>query len=197
MTVMLIADFTSTVITQIFPDDYHLHTLDLFLSAMSRLNPHVNVKNIVIGLMDRLSSYAARESETVPEEERKKSELEAAAEMMNKLKIADANGSTKPTTWQRGDDESEAIAKPQVDEEGSQSAISSASAAAVSEIPENQSKDLETTETNGEAKKVSAIPNDIKLFETFYDQVMNLTRTQRLPLADTMALLVSLSNLAL
>lgn len=58
---VLAQEYLLEVITQVFPDEFHLHTLDQFLGAVSRLNPHVNVKSIVIGLMDRLSEYAERD----------------------------------------------------------------------------------------------------------------------------------------
>ncbi|KAG9618508.1 vacuolar protein sorting-associated protein 35, partial [Aureobasidium melanogenum] len=47
---VLAQEYLLEVITQVFPDEFHLHTLDQFLSATARLNPHVNVKAIVIGL---------------------------------------------------------------------------------------------------------------------------------------------------
>lgn len=43
-----------------FQDDFHLQTLDSFLSATAQLQRTVNVKQIVISLIDRFSSYAIR-----------------------------------------------------------------------------------------------------------------------------------------
>lgn len=51
------------VITQVFPDDFHLRTLQPFLSATAQLHPKVNVKQIIISLIDRLAAFAAREAE--------------------------------------------------------------------------------------------------------------------------------------
>ncbi|CAZ79879.1 unnamed protein product [Tuber melanosporum] len=102
---VLAQEYLLEVITQVFPDEFHLHTLDQFLSATARLNPNVNVKAIVIGIMDRLSAYAAREAEGIPE--------------------------------------------------------------------------------------------DVKLYEIFFKQVLNLVNAQNLPIQDIIALLVSLANLAL
>ena len=39
---------------QVFPDEFHLQTLSAFLRACAELHPHVNVKNIIIALIDRL-----------------------------------------------------------------------------------------------------------------------------------------------
>lgn len=41
-----------------FPDKYHLNTLEPLLEACSQLQPTVDIKLIFINLMDRLSNYA-------------------------------------------------------------------------------------------------------------------------------------------
>jgi len=55
------------VIIQVFPDDFHLHTLDAVLQTCATLQPGVNTKSILVGLMDRLSNYVAR-GESIPPE---------------------------------------------------------------------------------------------------------------------------------
>jgi vacuolar protein sorting-associated protein 35 len=45
-------------IIQAFPDDYHLNTLEPLLEACTQLMPAVDIKGILINLMDRLSNYA-------------------------------------------------------------------------------------------------------------------------------------------
>ena len=56
----------------------------------------------------------------------------------------------------------------------------------------------QTPETTNESSETqAAIPADVKLYDIFYDQVVNLVKTRALPIQDTMALLVSLVNLAL
>jgi vacuolar protein sorting-associated protein 35 len=40
-----------------FPDGFHLRTLDSFLTTASQLVPGVNVKQMLVGLMDRLVSF--------------------------------------------------------------------------------------------------------------------------------------------
>lgn len=56
-------EYLMEVITQVFPDDFHLRTLEPFLSATAQLHPKVNVKQIIISLIDRLAAFAAREAE--------------------------------------------------------------------------------------------------------------------------------------
>lgn len=216
------------VITQVFPDEFHLHTLDQFLSATARLNPNVNVKAIVIGIMDRLSAYAAREAESETPEERLRKEEEAAVYLLEKLalKEKDAPDSDEykppdeaPTGFVSGDDDATLAA---TDDD--------ATTIAASEAPED---DEDSNKTDTETKKVDAetveavgkpargIPEDVKLYEIFYEQVLNLVnvrahtrsfgsnkeegkadfhvsvKAQNLPVQDVTALLVSLGNLAL
>ncbi|KAJ3158528.1 Vacuolar protein sorting-associated protein 35 [Geranomyces michiganensis] len=53
-------EYLMEVIIQVFHDDFHLRSLDSFLSATAQLQRNVNVKQIVISLIDRFASYAAR-----------------------------------------------------------------------------------------------------------------------------------------
>jgi vacuolar protein sorting-associated protein 35 len=148
------------------------------LSAIARLNPHVDMKKIVMGLMDRLSTYAQRETEGPSEEDKRKAEEEAAIRMIEQL---DLNKDTKP--------ESALEAEP-----------SNPNGMDQKTPPDSQLTEAEPAtpvqpETNGE--KEPANLGDVKLFEIFYDQVVNLVKTRGLPIQDTMALLTSLANLAL
>lgn len=62
MTVGICVSLTQrfTLITQVFPDEFHLQTLTPFLKSCAELQPGVNVKNIIISLMDRLSAFSQR-----------------------------------------------------------------------------------------------------------------------------------------
>ena len=180
------------VITQVFPDEFHLNTLDQLLSAIARLNPHVNAKLIVIGLMDRLSSYAARESESEPPGDRKQIEDEAAAKLMEKLRIS-------KETAPKG---------KQAEEAGKHANTEQTNGNKVEETAENDvnqspTKDSEPAsqivdgKVENPPKKNRGIPDNVKLYEIFYEQAINLVNAQRLQIQDTIALLVSLTNLAL
>lgn len=171
--------------TKVFPDEYHLHTLDLLLSAIARLNPHVDMKKIVIGLMDRLSSYAARDSDNNDTPEGKKqAEEEATVRLLEKLRLAKGNEGTKPdtNTEASGKDKNDTTEEPNKESEATENAGQEPSPVA-------------NGEDEGGSK--SKLPVDIKLYEIFFDQVVSLVRTRNLPIQDTMALLVSLVNLAL
>ncbi|KAL6207567.1 hypothetical protein ACLB2K_018524 [Fragaria x ananassa] len=52
---------------QVFPDEYHLQTLETLLGACPQLQPTVDVKTVLSQLMDRLSNYAASSTDVLPE----------------------------------------------------------------------------------------------------------------------------------
>ena len=176
------------VVTQVFPDEYHLHTLDQFLSATARLNPQVNTKAIVIGLMDRLSAYAAREAGTETSEEKSKSEEDATAKLMERLKIQKQEKEARERTAEQNNDGAEG-------EEPHNEARSESEPAPSNAEPPGSTDGA--SEVNGAASKHRSIPENVRLFEIFYEQVISLVKMQRLPIQDITALLVSLANLAL
>lgn len=49
-------------IIQVFPDEFHLQTLEPLLGACSQLIPPVKVKTIVVSLIERLINFSSRES---------------------------------------------------------------------------------------------------------------------------------------
>jgi len=65
-------EYLMECIIQVFPDDFHLGSLTSFLEACAELQPSVNVNNIIISMIDRLSQFAIREqsedTKGIPEE---------------------------------------------------------------------------------------------------------------------------------
>lgn len=192
------------MITQVFPDEFHLNTLDQLLPAIARLNPHVNIKAIVIGLMDRLSAYAEREAESESPKDRQKSEEEATAKLLEKLRLSKESKSSGP----KGDK----VEHEQTNSEQANghktikaSSLEDGHATEVNSLADDSSAtevDDKSTATNGDTEQPSSrgskgIPEDVRLYEIFYNQVTHLVLAQRLSIQDTIALLVSLANLAL
>ena len=205
---VLAQEYLLEVITQVFPDEFHLNTLDQLLAAITRLNPHVNIKAIVIGLMDRLSSYSAREAESKPAESRKQMEEEATARLMEKLKMSDSphdqgNVPRKDQEVQKLNGNDGADGKGPTSESSQPDGEHEASGQGddASTLVEGQNGDTASTtaEDRGDPsdKDPVTIPSEVQLYEIFYHQVTNLVQVQRLHIQDTMALLVSLSNMAL
>ncbi|KAE9981226.1 hypothetical protein BLS_001665 [Venturia inaequalis] len=172
---VLAQEYLLDVVIQVFPDEFHLHTLDQFLSATARLHPQVNVKDIVTGLMNRLSAYAAREAVETTPEQKQKDEEEATLKLLERIQISkDKSPSENGENGDSTDTDAESMATTAVDPEET----SAASAA-------------------NPGKGARGIPDDIKLFEIFNEQVQSLVKIQRLPLWDSVALMVALTNLAL
>lgn len=127
--------------------------------------------------MDRLAAYATREAEEKTPEERQAAEEEATTKLLEKMKIAKDAPSTSE--------------EPKADGEATNGDVPHDT----QEPATSGESEKPTEEVNG--KQPAGIPDDIKLFEVFHEQVMNLVNAQRLPIQDTMALLGSLANLAL
>ncbi|KAI8607211.1 vacuolar protein sorting-associated protein 35, partial [Chytriomyces sp. MP71] len=63
-------EYLMDIIIQVFPEDFHFRTLDLLLSAASQLSKSVNVRQTVIGLIDRFIDFATRMQEEADEVQR-------------------------------------------------------------------------------------------------------------------------------
>jgi vacuolar protein sorting-associated protein 35 len=198
---ILAQEYLLEVITQVFPDEFHLHTLDQFLGAVSRLNPHVNVKAIVIGLMDRLSDYAERESQNQPSDDKAKIEEEALAKLLEKIKLA-KNPQEAPAPSSK-DAAGPSNTNGQEDEEANDDVASTAETLTKDDDDEASIAETENTAVEGEdgenqpPRRQRGIPETVQLYEIFFSQVKNLVQAQHLPIQDTIALCVSLTNLAL
>jgi vacuolar protein sorting-associated protein 35 len=192
---VLAQEYLLEVITQVFPDEFHLHTLDELLAATARLNPHVNVKSIVIGLMDRLSAFAAREADTKTAEERQKIEEESVTALLEKMQVSKNAAEKEQAAKSTENGEESTNGEAEVAAEGSSSPEAAKNPSEPEETaPEDGDKE---PQTNGSSEKLKGIPTNVKLFEVFYEQVVHLVSVQRLPIQDITALLVSLVNLAL
>jgi vacuolar protein sorting-associated protein 35 len=143
--------------------------------------------------MDRLSAYAARESESEPAENRRKMEEEAAIKLLGKLQISKETKDNAPRP---------AAADGVPESDTQTNGASSGETPPKNPVPDDPPRHGEEIEKNKEednpaAKKNRGIPQNVKLYEIFYDQVVNLVNAQNLPIQDTTALLVSLANMAL
>ena len=141
--------------------------------------------------MNRLSSYAQNESGPLSPQDKKQSEEDAVVALLEKIRISKEIESTR--LKEKKANSEQANGKPPDGIEPSNEPPSEADA-----TKETQQSDVNGTDTNGDGnEKARGIPAHIKLFEIFYGQVTHLVQAQRLPIQDTIALLVSLANLAL
>ncbi|GAA5849350.1 hypothetical protein JCM3766R1_005324 [Sporobolomyces carnicolor] len=212
-------EYLMEVVIQVFTDDFHLRTLSPFLSATAQLHPKVNIKSIVIALIDRLASYAAREAENESPEERAREEEEQAKKLLARVRQQRERQRLEREARELNDKfrntnlNSTAAAPPPEPEEteGWGAAVNvlppgaaSATAAEVDDgkIDGHVPRKLENGSSGmigeGTGKKYRGIPEDVKLFEVFWAQVVNLIKARPdLSIQDVTALLVSLANLSL
>lgn len=142
--------------------------------------------------MDRLSAYAAREAESESPEDRKQTEEEATSRLMEKLRISKEE--KKPLARADG---VEGIQTNGEQVNGDKPAPTPSNVADEPPKKDAEPSALPLEDNPPPLKKSRGIPEDVKLYEIFYDQVIHLVNAQRLHIQDTIALLVSLSNLAL
>ncbi|KAH7884051.1 vacuolar protein sorting-associated protein 35 [Phlebopus sp. FC_14] len=163
-------EYLMEVVIQVFTDEFHLHTLGPFLSATAQLHPKVNIKLIVIALIDRLAAYAAREAENEDPEETKRQEEAAARRLAERVRFARERR------------------EPEVQQEVTQDETATWESA----VPEVEQND------GAPVKKFRGIPENVRLFEVFWKQVVELIKARPdLSIQDITALLVSLTNLSL
>lgn len=133
--------------------------------------------------MDRLSAYAARDTETsVNVESRKQSEEEAVTRLLQNLELSKESQKEKAAEDAATKASQEnGVEQPSKDTEES------------TQKPEAEA----TPSANGEGAPTPDAPAETRLYSIFYEQVISIIKSRGLPIQDIMALLVSLVNLAL
>ena len=184
-------EYLMEVVIQVFTDDFHLRTLGQFLGAVKELHPKVAIKGIVIALIDRLAGYAAREAESESPEERQRQEEEAAKRLAGEVKKQRARAKSVATA-----SGAPGSAVQPEETEGWGAVVPTAADAG----PADNGKIDGVTPTAPPAPvtKFRGIPSDVKLFEIFWREVVQLIKARPdLTIQDITGLLVSLVNLSL
>jgi vacuolar protein sorting-associated protein 35 len=138
------------------------------------LHPKVAIKSIVIALIDRLAAYAAREAENESPEERVRQEEEAARRLVGEVKKQRARERAKQDGVETG-----AINVDGEETEGW---------GAVVDVGGNEGPKDDglidgqvPTAVPGQEKpvrKFRGIPEDVKLFEVFWGQIVELIKVR-------------------
>jgi vacuolar protein sorting-associated protein 35 len=129
----------------------------------------VNIKLIVIALIDRLAAYAAREAESEDPEETKRQEEAAARRLADKVKVQKArvreNGAAPPSAEDAWDsavaDTEKSMAELEV------GAGTASNGAAPEEKQEHDGSPV---------RKFRGVPENVRLFEVFWKQVVELIK---------------------
>lgn len=153
----------------------------------------MNIKTIVIALLDKLAAYAAREAENEALEAANPppptpAKVDASAADSEKAALAASTSSA------RGESEKSSATNGETS-----TADTSVDAAEKTEKDETAAAPAPQTKPRvPEVKKYRGIPEDVKLFEVFWHQVVELIRARPdLTIQDVTALLVSLIGLSL
>lgn len=151
------------VITQVFPDDFHLRTLQPFLSATAQLHPKVNVKQIIISLIDRLAAFAAREAEGEEPNDAKKQREEnirrIAQERKRKLQ------GLQPE--EEEEEEEEQVEEQEPEQNTEESAGDTAAAEEEQQVPSQDEEAIDNTPLGGEQEATDNVEaEDAKADET-------------------------------
>jgi vacuolar protein sorting-associated protein 35 len=157
---------------KVFTDEFHLHTLGPFLSATAQLQPKVNIKQIVIALIDRLAAHAAREAENEDAEETKLQEEAATRRLAERVKAqrarARANGATSPV-HEYGNEPgwSEPTSPPSARAEEKPASTADG---------DGEKLDKGKEKVGEPVRKFRGVPENVKLFEVFWEQVVELIK---------------------
>lgn len=141
------------VITQVFPDEFHLGTLQPFLSATAELHPKVNVKQIIISLIDRLAAFATRETENEEGddiEKQRETKIQRIADE-RKRKLQGLEETAADGIEEETDDETKNIEALNV-------------------------RDNVEKEDRENVNMIRGIPGDVELFVVFWNQVVELVK---------------------
>ncbi|KIJ21267.1 hypothetical protein PAXINDRAFT_164841 [Paxillus involutus ATCC 200175] len=189
-------EYLMEVVIQVFTDEFHLHTLGPFLSATAQLHPKVNIKLIVIALIDRLAAYAAREAESEDPEETKRQEEAAAKRLAEKVKLARERANYAHHESENVDGE-DAWGSAVAETEKNMGAVT-VNGEGVNGVPSEEEKAKEKEKEGSPVRKFRGVPENVQLFEVFWKQVVELIKARPdLSIQDITALLVSLTNLSL
>jgi vacuolar protein sorting-associated protein 35 len=178
-------EYLMEAVIQVFTDDFHLHTLTPFLGACAKLHPRVNIKGIVIALIDRLAAFAAREAEAEDPETRKRGEEDAAKRLAQRVKMGrDGKGkgvqegerSPKPAVARPAEAAAWGGEEPTVNEGEGEKALSADGEASGSTSQEKTEGKTDVPAQGQEVKKFRGIPEDVRLFEMFWKQVVELIK---------------------
>jgi vacuolar protein sorting-associated protein 35 len=169
------------VVIQVFTDEFHLHTLGPFLSATAQLHPKVNIKQIVIALIDRLASYAAREAESEDPEETKRQEEGAARRLAEKVKLQKAkareNGLYRASSPASPTSETDVWATPPTPMTAVSATDSEKSpSVTATDISFDEKLDKGKEKEGSPIRKFRGVPEDVQLFEVFWKQVVELIK---------------------
>ena len=141
-----------------------------FLSATAKLNRDVNVKGIVIGIMDRLSNFAARDAKEEDVDKLKEKETDAITQLLEDLKLETEKAEAERQAKKDAEAEEAAPKDTNAPEGEAEPTPSNGNVPDTAEAANEDSEGL----PDGTKTPDKSILSKVKLFEIFYDQVVKL-----------------------
>lgn len=196
-------EYLLDVVSQVFPDEFHLYTLDLFLNATANLHPQASVKKVILALVNRLADYAAREAENESSEKK-----DGAADIVTKLASTKLDDSDKTETKKEDDEEKDGAKEKQESDDKKDDTPEDKEESTDKQEQAEDEKEIEKDEEDKDQKsselsKASVttrrgVPVDIDLFDIFWSFLSKLlTVRPDLPIEDITAILVGIARLTL
>lgn len=157
-----------------FPDEYHLRSLEPFLTATAQLHPKLNVKSIIIALIDRLAAFAAREAESESTDKTKSKLLTLTAEEKQKRKAkSEVQAENADTEEEPVEEEGKENKKADEDDETAMPNSNGEEKTADADVGKED-------EDGSSIKKYRGIPEDVELFVVFWTQIVELVKVNRI-----------------
>lgn len=182
---VLAQEYLLDVVIQVFPDEFHLGTLKELLECTIELDPKVDVKGILVELVERLTGYVERGGSLKPKDEAaKEGNLE---EKVKKIKIEDE--AEKPEDFEKPELSEKALGKSAIPPEEHLDVFKMA--------PDRASSKPEPAITESEKQKEDEEEEE-DLFTAFFKHFQQLTQVRPdLTIDDITALYYALSKLSL
>lgn len=138
------------------------------------------IKSIVIALIDRLAAYAAREAENESPEERQRQEEEAAKRLIGEVKRQREKAKAlEGSAAAAKNQEQEALSRPAAAEGWGDELVHNG-VAALEIVDDGKIDGVTPTIPEQMVRKFRGIPEDVKLFEVFWHQIVELIKVSLL-----------------
>lgn len=136
----------------------------------------MNIKLIVIALIDRLAAYAAREAESEDPEETKRQEEAAARRLAEKVRLA-RERANEPRVEQPQQDGADAWGDSVASTE-KEVAVASPESEKANGLSEESKEGKGKEKEGAPARKFRGVPENVQLFEVFWKQVVELIKVR-------------------
>ncbi|ORX61609.1 vacuolar protein sorting-associated protein 35 [Hesseltinella vesiculosa] len=197
---VLAQEYLMDVCLQVFPDDFHLRTLDHLFATTAKLHPRTNIKQIILALIKRLTVFAQgeveQEEEALHQQEQELSLPSASASSERSTKTPESTH-TRTTQIAPGSTANDVTKSNNKVTEPEPTSDKPALTGTHESDVEDQCKATEISSLD-EPAVVHGIPENVALFDVFWEQITQLVEARpELQIQDIVELLTALTGLCL